>query len=72
MNPLWLPGDRAAVELVIASDIARRLGLSRQRVHQLAALPGFPRPIGRLGRSDVWRLRDTEAWAERTDRHVGP
>jgi predicted DNA-binding transcriptional regulator AlpA len=40
-------------ELVIAADIAERLGISRQRVKVLADRSGFPRPIGKLGRSSV-------------------
>jgi len=45
----------ARTELVIAADIAERLGISRARVSVLANQAGFPRPVGRLGRSDVWR-----------------
>ena len=41
----------AETELVIAVDIARRLAISSQRVNVLASSPGFPRPLGRLGRS---------------------
>ncbi len=37
-------------ELVIAVDIAKRLGLSAQRVNVLASGPGFPKPLGKLGR----------------------
>lgn len=55
-------------ELVVAADIAKRLGLSRARVSVLATGPGFPRPIGRLGRSDVWRWSSVERWARETGR----
>jgi predicted DNA-binding transcriptional regulator AlpA len=58
----------ARTELVIAADIAERLGISRARVSVLAGRPGFPRPIGRLGRSDVWRWASVERWARETDR----
>jgi predicted DNA-binding transcriptional regulator AlpA len=57
-------------ELVIAADVARLLGVSRQRAHQLSGQPGFARPIGRLGRSLVWRRRDVDAWAMRTGRAI--
>ena len=55
-------------ELVIAVDIAKRLGISPQRVNVLAAGPGFPKPIGKLGRSSVWRWSTIERWALDTDR----
>jgi prophage regulatory protein len=55
-------------ELVIAADIAERLQLSRARVSVLATRPDFPRPVGRLGRSDVWRWVSVERWARDTRR----
>jgi predicted DNA-binding transcriptional regulator AlpA len=55
-------------ELVIAADIADRLEISRARVSVLASRPDFPRPIGRLGRSDVWRWASIERWARETRR----
>lgn len=58
----------AKTELVIAADIAARLGISRPRVSVLAARPDFPRPVGRLGRSDVWRWTSVERWARETGR----
>jgi predicted DNA-binding transcriptional regulator AlpA len=58
----------AKTELVIAADIARRLGISKQRVGVLAAGTGFPDPIGTLGRSHVWRWSSVERWARETGR----
>jgi predicted DNA-binding transcriptional regulator AlpA len=55
-------------ELVIAADIAERLHLSRARVSVLANRSDFPRPVGRLGRSDVWRWGSVERWARDTRR----
>lgn len=55
-------------ELVIATDIAKRLGMSAQRVYVLASGPGFPKPIGMLGRSSVWRWSSIERWARETGR----
>jgi predicted DNA-binding transcriptional regulator AlpA len=55
-------------ELVIATDIARRLGISPQRVYVLASGPGFPKPLGTLGRSAVWRWSSVERWARDTGR----
>ena len=55
-------------ELVIATDIAKRLGMSPQRVYVLASSPGFPKPLGMLGRSAVWRWSSIERWARETGR----
>ena len=55
-------------ELVIAVDIAKRLGISSQRVNVLAIGPGFPKPLGKLGRSAVWRWSTVERWARETGR----
>jgi hypothetical protein len=55
-------------ELVIAVEIARRLRISPQRVNVLASGPGFPNPLGQLGRSAVWRWSSIERWARETGR----
>ncbi len=55
-------------ELVIAVDVAKRLGISPQRVNVLATAPGFPKPVGKLGRSTVWRWSSIERWARETGR----
>lgn len=55
-------------ELVIAVDIAKRLGISPQRVYVIASAPGFPKPVGTLGRSAVWRWSSVERWACETGR----
>jgi predicted DNA-binding transcriptional regulator AlpA len=55
-------------ELVIAVDIAKRLGISPQRVIVLATGPGFPKPLGKVGRSSVWRWSSIERWARDTGR----
>jgi predicted DNA-binding transcriptional regulator AlpA len=55
-------------ELVIAVDVAKRLGMSPQRVNVLATRPGFPKPLGKLGRSSVWRWSTVERWARDTGR----
>ena len=58
----------ARTDLVIAVDVARRLGISPQRVNILATGPGFPTPLGKLGRSSVWRWSSIERWAVDTGR----
>lgn len=54
-------------DLVTGADIGRRLGLSTQRVHQLAATKGFPKPLGRVGNYVVWRWDAVEKWSQRRD-----
>jgi hypothetical protein len=49
-------------ELVTAADIGRRIGVSTQRAHQLAELDEFPDPLGKVGRSKVWRWNDVARW----------
>jgi predicted DNA-binding transcriptional regulator AlpA len=58
----------AQTELVIGADIAERLRISRARISVLATRPEFPRPVGRLGRSEVWRWTSVERWARDTGR----
>jgi predicted DNA-binding transcriptional regulator AlpA len=58
-------------ELVIAVDIAKRLGISPQRVNVLASGPSFPKPLGKLGRSAVWSWSSVERWACETGRLPG-
>lgn len=41
--------------LMGAREISVRLGLSRQRVQQLAERPDFPAPVASLRRGRVWR-----------------
>jgi predicted DNA-binding transcriptional regulator AlpA len=50
------------LHLVGLSEIAGLLGVSRQRVHQLAAHPGFPEPVARLRAGPVWDVQSVNAW----------
>lgn len=56
------------VRLLGAAELARVLGVSRQRVVQLANKPNFPRPVARLTMGAVWELADIEKYAEHTGR----
>jgi predicted DNA-binding transcriptional regulator AlpA len=50
--------------LLHQSDIARLLGVSRERVRQLRQQHAdFPEPTDRASRSLLWRLEDIERWA---------
>lgn len=55
-------------ELVGSTEAARRLDISTERIRQMAKARMLPRPVGRLGRQDVWRWSDLEAWAISTGR----
>ena len=55
-------------EAITGSEVARRLGVSRERVRQWAQRDDFPRPFARIGPSIVWRADDIARWAENTGR----
>jgi predicted DNA-binding transcriptional regulator AlpA len=58
-----------ATELVGVAEIARMLGVSRQRVDQMARSdPEFPAPVAELTAGRIWRLQDIERWARSTGR----
>ncbi len=46
------------------TEIARYLGVTPQRVQQLARKPGFPAPAG-MTWTRHWDPAEVEAWAER-------
>ena len=50
------------------ADVARLAGVSRQRIHQLAARPGFPRPIGVFRTHPLYRRDTIDHWLEATNR----
>jgi hypothetical protein len=59
-------------ELLAASDVGEVLGVSRQRVHQLAAEHAqFPAPYLRLGSGPIWTRPAIEYFAARWDRRPG-
>jgi prophage regulatory protein len=44
------------------AEIADRLGVSRQRVQQLAGKPGWPEPFDVLAMGKVWWIKDIDDW----------
>lgn len=53
------------LDLVNASDIAERMGVSRQYVAQLVSAPGsvaFPHPLGVAGRTRIWDWGSVNEW----------
>ncbi|WP_307871973.1 helix-turn-helix transcriptional regulator, partial [Actinoplanes palleronii] len=51
--------------LMGAGEIARRLGLSRQRIQQLAERDDWPAPYDELAMGRVWLIADIEDWIRR-------
>jgi len=52
-------GRRAVVG---AAELARQFGVGRQRVQQIAAKPGFPRPAATLTMGRLWYADECRAW----------
>jgi predicted DNA-binding transcriptional regulator AlpA len=57
-----------ALDLVGLAEIGEMLGLSRQRVDQLARSKGFPEPVAVISAGRIWLRADVEAWARATGR----
>ena len=57
-----------APELMGVAEIAELLGVSRQRVHQLTKVAGFPRPVAELSAGSIWEREAVEEWARSTGR----
>lgn len=51
-------------ELVTGAEIARRLGVSRERVRQWASDEkyAFPASLGRFGSAKIWYWHDIDTW----------
>lgn len=52
-------------------EIAQLLGVSKQRVGELAVRPDFPRPLARLACGRIWDLDEVEAWLAAWPRKAG-
>jgi excisionase family DNA binding protein len=53
-------------------DIARLLGVSKQRVHQLASEGRLPAPVGRDSRGRLWSRKKVQAWVRQEWRGSRP
>lgn len=60
--------EPVARELAGVAEIAELLGVTRQRVHQLAKTPGFPKPLAELSAGAIWDRAEVENWARATGR----
>jgi predicted DNA-binding transcriptional regulator AlpA len=54
--------------LMGVTEIANLLGISRQRVSQLARTETFPEPVARLSGGIIWERADIERWAREAGR----
>ena len=50
--------------LIGAHEIRDMLGVSRQRVYQLAGQSGFPKPVATLAQGKVWAVEDVQTWID--------
>lgn len=57
---------RAAIDdaggLVTVTTIARRLGVSKARAHEMTRADGFPPPVWTEGRSQFWTGTSVDSW----------
>ncbi len=58
-------------EIVSAGEVAEILGVSRQRVHQLAKSAGFPAPLLSLRTGPLWHAVAIRKFAEGWERKPG-
>ena len=59
-------------DLLGISEVAKVLGVSRQRVHQLAdSDPDFPNPVAKLSRGRLWSRVQISEWDRRKRRSTG-
>jgi predicted DNA-binding transcriptional regulator AlpA len=52
-------------------EVAELLGVSRQRVSELRARPGFPAPVAELASGPVWKVSSLRRFLETWDRRPG-
>lgn len=58
------------LELWAMREISEYLGISRQRVAQLATQHDFPEPVATLAAGRIWPAGQVRAWAARKGRPV--
>jgi hypothetical protein len=64
-------GDADIPELVGVTEIARQLGISRQRATKLTKMQGFPEPIAALASGSVWTRSSLDRFIEERTRKPG-
>ena len=58
------------LDLVGLAEIGAMLGVSRQRVDQLARSKGFPEPVATISAGRIWLRDEVEQWAGEAGRTV--
>lgn len=58
------------MDIVGVAEIANILGVTRQRVHQLAETPDFPEPAAVLTAGKIWERATIMNWADKTGRRL--
>ena len=65
----WLCQGRAVTQQLMGiAEIAKLLGVSPQRAHQLSRSDAFPEPLAVLAAGPVWETTSVEEWARNTGR----
>jgi predicted DNA-binding transcriptional regulator AlpA len=62
-NPFTDTAEYDRRKLVRVVEIAKILGVSKQRADQLRREPDFPAPVDRWARGDLWAAADVRQWA---------
>ena len=65
------PASGSEPQLVGVAEVAARLGVTAERIRQLAKAGSMPYSVGLLGRQRVWRWTDVESWARQEGRLDG-
>ena len=50
------------MRLMGTAEIAKAMGVGRQRAYQISRQKGFPDPVDTLEMGAVWAAEDVEAW----------
>jgi prophage regulatory protein len=58
------------LDLVGLAELHLMLGVSRQRVDQLARTKGFPEPVAVISAGRIWLRQDVEKWAKSVGRTI--
>ena len=60
-----MPLDQLKPEdLLGTSEVAKVLGVSKQRIHALRKKTSFPKPIVTLAATPIWKLDDVKAFLD--------
>jgi len=63
--------DREPEGFLGVTEVARELGVSRQRVSELRVKPGFPAPVAELSAGPVWKASSLRRFLASWERKPG-